>query len=111
MEEARDGGIFVIKFGGGEPLLVPEIWQYVDYCASFGIGSSITTNGRRITEVDLEGISKYPVKISVSVDGGPSVHDRIRGGGSYERALRALRLIQLTGKRPAIQFTLMKSNL
>ena len=48
--------------------------------------------------------------IQVSVDGDEKAHDFIRGEGSYEKAVRALKLLDEHGIRHSISFTINQAN-
>lgn len=87
--------VFEINFGGGEPLLKDYFIPLVDYIQSRGIVTCISTNG---TLVDEETASFFAGKtlanIQVSLDGAtPEVNDKIRGKGTYQRALKGIELL------------------
>ena len=42
-------GVFRVVFGGGEPLLYPQILESVETCVAGGISAYISTNGTLIT--------------------------------------------------------------
>lgn len=48
--------------------------------------------------------------IQVSVDGDEKAHDFIRGKGSYEKAVKALKTLDEHGIHHSISFTLCKAN-
>jgi len=48
--------------------------------------------------------------IQVSVDGDEKAHDLIRGKGSYEKAVKALKLLDERGIRHALSFTINQAN-
>jgi MoaA/NifB/PqqE/SkfB family radical SAM enzyme len=48
--------------------------------------------------------------IQVSVDGDEKAHDFIRGKGSYEKAVRALKLLDEYGIRHTLSFTINQAN-
>ncbi len=70
----------ILMFQWGESLLVPDFFDRVAYAVERGVRVMITTNGtlldaptcRRIVASGLE-------RITISVDGGPTTHEAIRG--------------------------------
>ncbi len=45
MDEAADFGVFVWSFSGGEPLMNPNVPDYIEYAARKGFYTSMPTNG------------------------------------------------------------------
>jgi MoaA/NifB/PqqE/SkfB family radical SAM enzyme len=45
MDEAADFGVFAWSFSGGEPLMNPNVPDYIEYAASKGFFTSMPTNG------------------------------------------------------------------
>ena len=74
---------------GGEPLLWGGLLEALDYAFSLGYKKVfINTNGTLLTEGLISRLSDYvSFSISVSLEGPESLHDRIRGQGSYRRAV------------------------
>ncbi len=90
-----DWGPVKITFFGGEPLLRPEIPEFVAYASAKGIRASIDTNGLNLTEEMAIKLKKAGVSnINVSVDSAePRIHDALRGHeGCFAAAEKALEL-------------------
>ncbi|MGI5271711.1 radical SAM protein [Nonomuraea sp. CA-218870] len=85
-----------VEFAGGEPLLVRGIFEVAGRLRSAGITVNLYTGGWTLTRPMAEAATEVFSRITVSVDGATAeVHDRIRGrAGSYERAMRALALLE-----------------
>jgi uncharacterized protein len=94
-----------VSLHGGEPLLAGREW----FRSAIGIlrraaGDSVCiefctqTNGTLIDEAWLDFCEEMPVRIGLSMDGPPEIHDRNRpnfaGRGSYDAVARGLRLLQ-----------------
>ena len=45
MDEAADFGVFAWSFSGGEPLMNPNVPDYIEYAARKGFYTSMPTNG------------------------------------------------------------------
>lgn len=88
IDEACDLGTQVIVPFGGEPLIRKDIGKIIDKIKSKGRYCVLYTNGsyvpRRIKEIENAD------QIVISIDGPPEIHDRIRGKGAYDRAIKAV---------------------
>lgn len=91
-----------VGFLGGEPFLhrrlVHRLVEYVSRrAAAVGqpIGFSVTTNGTLLDDDDVELLRSHRFSVTVSLDGGRSVHDRRRiwlaGQGSWDDAMAHVR--------------------
>jgi mycofactocin radical SAM maturase len=85
-------GVFEINFGGGEPLLKDYFLPLLRYIHEKGIVTCISTNGTVLSDKAVSCFAGSPlVNVQVSLDGAdPGVNDRIRGSGTFERAVRGL---------------------
>lgn len=89
---------------GGEPLLE---WKQIKAAqdellrAGLDVRMLIETNGVSVTPAIAREMYERGILCSVSIDGPQHVHDRNRhltgGGGSHERAVRGLKLLQDAG--------------
>lgn len=99
------GGLSVrdVCLSGGEIFVRPDLWDLIDSVIANRMQYSILTNGTLIAEDTLKYFEKGKrrkrlTSIQVSIDGScPEVHDKSRGKGSFERAIRALRLLKEAG--------------
>ena len=87
--EGYDTGYRQLHITGGEPLLWKGLFPALDY--AFGIGYktiSLNTNGRLLTRDVSSRLAAYDgLSISVSLEGPEMLHNRLRGEGSYRRAV------------------------
>lgn len=108
-QESAPGHDVLIGFIGGEPLLarrvVHEVTRYAaDEARRQGRTArfSITTNGTLLTAEDCQLFRDFPFTVTVSVDGPPDVHRRLRmlhdGGDAYERLRTRLELFAQHGR-------------
>lgn len=114
---ARLGGRHV-NLTGGELLTHPD-WPAI---LRFGLqhpaltGVCLQTNATLITRGQIDRLLDLPaakLTLKVSLDGaGPRVHDRIRGSGSFDKAMAGLkRLVKAGfGPRTRVAFTEMADN-
>jgi uncharacterized protein len=92
---------------GGEPMVAkPEFYQSVielqeEYSGNVCYENSIQTNGTLINNNWIEFFKDNNFKISISIDGPRSIHDKNRvdhsGKGSYERVYNAIQLVKASG--------------
>src|SRR5215207_3804558 len=83
-----------VQFSGGEPLIVPGLFELAEHFVSRGVRVHLNTSGWGLKESTARRAALYFSKIHVSVDGADAeTHDGIRGRkGSFEKALKALSL-------------------
>ncbi len=98
-----------ITFGGGEPLLRDDIRVIVDHAKASGMHVFVSTNGALVPS-NLEAIRSVD-KVTLSLDGPPEVHDRIRGPRAFEETIEALSACREAEIRAALLCTLSKHNL
>jgi len=77
---------------GGEPLLWEGLLHIFDYAFALGYQTAfMNTNGTLLTDDVSRELGAYSgLGISVSLQGPRPLHDRIRGKGSYDRALKGI---------------------
>lgn len=96
IEATPPGGHVKIAFMGGEPMVARDLIRAsVDYANRKGatrairVGYSLTTNGTLITAEDATFFARHLFAVTVSLDGGRTVNDRLRpdraGKGSFDR--------------------------
>jgi MoaA/NifB/PqqE/SkfB family radical SAM enzyme len=95
---------------GGEPFLAPELAAIVD-AATRWLPVTILTNAmvfsRGSRRRTLESLDPALVTIQVSLDSGtPTLHDRHRGRGSFERAHAGIALVRSLGFRTRVAATI-----
>lgn len=111
IDDLSRAGIQEIRFTGGEPLLHPNIFEFIYRANKNGIRTSIGTNATLITPYIAETLSKAGLKQAiVSIDGTEDAHDNIRGKGNYRKALQGIENLQKNGIMIRINSVLMKNN-
>lgn len=92
----------VLSFGGGEPLLHPEIVEMVALAKGRGFNCTLTTNGTLLEERAAGLVGAGLHSLVLSIDGPEDIHDSIRGvSGTFAKAragARKLREIQKAGR-------------
>lgn len=93
--------VFQVNIGGGEPFLREDLWEILDYCHLKGIVTCVSTNGTMLDAGAAGKLARMPLTyIQISIDGAvQETNDRIRGEGSYARALRGVECLTRQGFR------------
>lgn len=94
-----------------EPLLTPNIHEMVKLIKNYGHHAHLTTNGFLLPQKAKALIDAGLDSIQVSLDGPKEIHNEIRGGGFYERAIEGLKIInENSGIEVVINFTVSNLN-
>jgi sulfatase maturation enzyme AslB (radical SAM superfamily) len=84
-----------VALTGGEPLVVPEVFELARRFTAAGSRVYLYTGGWPMKPAMVDDLAESCHKVIVSVDGATAeVHDQVRGrAGSFERAMTALALL------------------
>ncbi len=111
LKEAEELGVREYYFTGGEPFMNREMLPILEETLQLG-PATVLTNGllldpRRCAKLRaLERSSEYSLDVRISVDGwGPGDHDRIRGMGTFNRAMMGVRRLWEAGLNPVLTVT------
>jgi len=80
-----------IVFSGGEPLLRKDIFELIAFANKHRINTCLTSNGTLVNDeiakrLNISGIGV----VNISIEGSESIHDSLRGKGSFAKAFGAL---------------------
>ncbi|UCG38138.1 MAG: radical SAM protein, partial [bacterium] len=92
VELLADKGVVFVNFGGGEPLLVGELFDITAFAASRGIKVTMNSNGWLLDRAVSGRIRAAGFEsVGISIDSPDArVHDRFRNmEGSFARAVSA----------------------
>lgn len=112
-EECGNMGVMNIHLSGGEPFIRKDILQILQSIIDNKMRFGCNTNGNYITEdvANFIANSKRCNGMQVSLDGHcADVHDALRGKGSFDKAVSAIRLMHSKGIRVSIRVTIHKNN-
>lgn len=83
-----------VSFMGGEPLLRDDALDLLEFAAARTSAVTLGTNGLLINEARAARLARLPISIQISLDGpNPALNDRIRGKGTFHKALNAIALL------------------
>lgn len=98
-----------LLLSGGEPLLHPDFWSINRAISRFGFRSVLLTNGTLIDRQTAERLQVHEVQ--VSLDGIGESHDILRGRGSFDKALSAIKELRRLGKDVSVATMIHAGNL
>jgi len=92
-----------LGFAFTEPLIYPHLVEAVALATANGLATAVTSNGltlrRTATELAAAGLGEF----FISLDGPPTIHDRIRGReGAFDRALGGIDRLLAAAPRPEV---------
>ena len=105
-----------LTLSGGEIFLRPDLWDLLDGIVAARMRFSILTNGTLLTEPTLAELGRADRRrrldvVQVSIDGSRAeIHDASRGQGSFEKAIRGLRLLREAGLPATARVTVNRHN-
>jgi mycofactocin radical SAM maturase len=99
IEEFSSLKVFYVNVGGGEPTIRSDFFELLEYAVERSVGVKFSTNGTRITPERARRLAAMDyVDVQVSLDGADrATNDAIRGAGSFDAALAAMRCLDDAG--------------
>ncbi len=113
IDDLKTAGGTSIIFSGGEPLLREDIYDLIEYASERGLDVKISTNGTLIDEDTVKKLVKAGLrKVLVSLDGlRPETHEAIRGKGTFEKVLKAIKLLKKAKMGVVVEYTMNTINI
>ncbi|NQT90751.1 MAG: radical SAM protein [Candidatus Omnitrophica bacterium] len=112
IDQMADGGVGRVNLFGGEPICHPDFKRIVEYLIERKLKASLNTNATLIDREMACWLSAHGIKSTcVSLDGScPSVMDRIRGQGAFEKTLKGIEALRSENIQVLLSVTLNKLN-
>jgi MoaA/NifB/PqqE/SkfB family radical SAM enzyme len=111
IDDAAALGVREIYFTGGEPFLHREILPLLETSLAVA-ATTVLTNGTVLTNATAAALaalaraSRYSLEIRVSLDAPDAeTNDRVRGAGTWRRAVRAIQVLNGHGLLPIVTAT------
>ncbi|GEM_PF-2803874 len=106
-------GVFQIGFTGGEPTLRKDLPELANHVHEKGCVFNLTTNGWLLDEKLVSKLAESGMKqCQVSLDSHiKETHEKLRGKGSYERAIKSIRLLKDKGVAVGIDCVVSRNNI
>ena len=93
VDEFKSTGVRKIHISGGEPMIVPHLFDFIERSSKNKIRINLTTNGTLVDNEKAKALVKAGARsVSVSIDGPDAkTHDGIRGvPGAFKKAVAAI---------------------
>ncbi len=99
IEEAAKMGHVKFAFTGGEPLIREDIYDLIEYAASFDMQVVMATNGTLINEDVARKLKSAGLeRAAISIDGVGSFHDEFRGvSGAFAEMMKGISACKRAG--------------
>ena len=114
LDQLAAAGTLILTLSGGEILLRRDFFAIADAARARGFALRLFTNGTLVTPAIADKIAALPpVLVEMSLLGATAaVHDAVTlKAGSFDKTLRAVRLLSDRGIRVKLKTTLMNSNI
>ncbi len=109
IDEMHACGTRLLALTGGEPLTRGDLPCLVAALSGHGIELSLNSNGVLVPR--REDVVRAMARVQISLDGPEAVHDRVRGSGSWRRAVDAIDACERWGVSVSVQAVLTRTNL
>ena len=100
-----------INLTGGEPLAHPDFFRLAETIRRHDHRLAVLTNGTLVDDGAARRLALLrPEFVQVSLDGTERAHDRIRGKGSWRRAMDGIDRLKRRGVPVLVSFTAQRGN-
>lgn len=111
LETFEAAGASKVYFTGGEPFSRHDYPVLLARVAALGMRTFVITNATLLSEAMLETIKRCSVELGISLDGADeATNDAIRGSGSFQKAIGALRRCRDNGIPTTLYVTVTAAN-
>lgn len=103
-----------VCISGGEPMTHPDILTLIDAIVKNRMRFTMLSNGTLFNKENAQYIKNTCRcnNIQVSIDGScPEVHDKIRGKGAFNKAVRGIKILKEAGINVSARVTINRLNL
>ncbi len=109
IQECQKMGVFEIALGGGEPTMHPDFEKILKMIRKSGIVPSLASNGKDLSEENLEAIKKYCGAMALSIEFIGKEFEK-RRGFAFAGFLKTVQKIKEKNIKLVFQLTISKSN-
>jgi len=113
LDELAKMGVMVVCLCGGEPTLRKDLIDIIRYGRDKGLHINMVTNGTLIDNNYARNLADAGIcTVQVSLDGSRAeIHDTLRGLGTFEKVVNAIRNLREYGIHTDISFAATKLNI
>ncbi|TGY95051.1 radical SAM protein [Petralouisia muris] len=92
LDSLQEGEDTAVTLSGGEPLLHPSIWTFIEELDKKNFGKKLMiTNATLITPQIAKQLKNHQISIQISLNGScAETHDKLCGKGNFERTIRGI---------------------
>ena len=90
----RSHGYEVVSISGGEPFVYSGLETIVHEARRIGFAVNLITNGTLLASKKAQSLLPRLSSIGLSIDGRAATHDRLRGNGAFNRAMKGLEILR-----------------
>lgn len=108
-----EAGVLFVNFGGGEPLLRPDLFEVARRLSDLGLSCSMNSNGWFLDGKAAAALHRAGfASVGLSIDSHlPEVHDRFRNRpGSFQRAAEAAAHLREQGVKLTVSTVISRLN-
>src|SRR6266545_3616171 len=106
------GGDCTLLFTGGEPLARKDLIDIAQHAKQKGFRRQLFTNGTLVNERNVDALAATFDYVRITIDGATAeTNDLVRGKGSFDRALRGMRMLIDAGVRVCWQCIVSRHNI
>ncbi len=110
LKDLKKIGVRFIDFTGGEPLLHPQLPEFLAQAKQLGFQTTVTTNCILYPKL-AERIKGLVNLLHFSLDSPvPEEHNAIRGAKCFDKVMESLDIAEALGETPDILFTVTNEN-
>jgi MoaA/NifB/PqqE/SkfB family radical SAM enzyme len=110
IRQLPSAGIRIIDFTGGEPLLHPQLPDFLKCAKAANLKTTVTTNGL-LYPGKAEALRGLVDLLHISIDGAAAeTHDRLRGIKCYDKVMESIDVALSMGEQPDLLFTATADN-
>ncbi len=108
LDDLWEMGARWITFGGGEPLMRPDLDTILRHAHKRGFQTYLSTNGWFVPQriADLQWVDH----VNLSLDGTRATNDAVRGHGAFDKTIEAIAACRATGVPVSLQCVLAAHN-
>lgn len=112
IDKMADAGVAYIAISGGEPLVLPDLWDVAERIKQREMGFAIATNGTLLTNENVQRLKDVDCKfVQVSLDGADAnTHDSFRGVNVFKRTIKGIKTVVASGISIGISCTVTRYN-
>ncbi len=101
-----------VLFSGGEPLMRPEILDFIEHAQKLGLSCTLSTNGLLIDDRMADNLANLGLKYAgISLDGSNDRHDKLRGmKGAFAGTLEGIDRCYERNIKVGLRFTVHALN-